>query len=406
MLDMLLKNIIYGRTHYVIEHLGTMDQDLAISLLEVKEHKKELTISDFKTVSSQLEVKELFSKIKWASLLINNNQVVLKQVTITSSSFSELALLNQGFPNIDIDVFYYQIIRSLDTAFIYICRREYVDSLVDAYKEQKIWIRHLHFGFTSLLSVIPLLENAGSIITRSSDIQYVDGQLVQISTRSGDTTTSQAYQIDDFEVLGDQMNAFGAVISTHKISDQISSNYENQEIAYNSNFKQYRYYELGLPLAIIVLLVIFLTNFLLYNHYYGEVAELDAIGSNNDLRKELLIKKDSVVARKQKLFEDVIESSSSSSSYYIDLLLVAMPETIRLERLQYQPILKQVRKGKPILTQEKILFIAGETQDNSDISLWITTMENMEFVARVAIKSLEKKDTQTFFTIELELESR
>lgn len=403
MLDTLSRNIIYGRTHYAIEHIGT-NEDVSILVLQVKDQKGELNITETVTTSGVEKIKELFPKLKSANLVVNNNQVLQKTV-ISNSNLADSALLNEAFPNIDLNVFYYEITRGLDKAFIYICRKEYVETLIEDYKTKHIFITQWSLGNSSLDSVIPLLNGQGEINSKSSVVEYADGYINSIKSIQSNEKVHLSYQIESLEVDGNQINALGTVLrSLGGVDEQrSSSNYISTEEVRQSSFKQHRFYEIGLPAAIGILLLIFLVNFLFYNHYYQEVSMLDEIGDANVLQKQLLAKKDSIVVQKQKLFEDVIESSSSSSSFYIDQVIREMPETILLEQLQYHPILKKIRKGKPIVLEDNIISIRGVTRVNNDISSWISTIENMDFTNKISIKNLEKKGSNTLFTIELRI---
>ncbi|EAQ39507.1 hypothetical protein MED134_08451 [Dokdonia sp. MED134] len=401
MLNMLPQNIIYGRTHYAFEHIGAAD-DLSILILQVTERKGELNITQTVSIGAISEIKEHFSKVKSGHLLINNSQVLHKTV-LSNTGDVDIQLLNRAFSNIDLDVFYYEIIRGVDKAFVFICRKQYVKDLLQEYLNEDIFITTWSLGVSSINSVVSILDGDGEITTISSTVIYSNGYIEKIDFKHQNQGGQSSYQIDELKVQGDRINALGGILRTFGGVDEsryFSNNKDDQEVS-NTLFKQQRLYDIGLPIALIILLLVFFINFLFYNHYYQEVSVLGEVSESNSLQKELLIKKDAIVDQKQKLFEDVIESSSSSSSFYIDQVIQEMPETISLDRLQYHPLIKKIREGKSISLEKDIILISGISKVNRDISYWISVIENKDFVNKVFIKNLVNKGSNTLFTLEL-----
>lgn len=405
MLDTLLRNIVYGTTYYALEHIGA-NQDACINILIAKKKKGELTVVDKTKVFEIDEVREFNKKLKSAHLIINNNQVLQKTID-NIQTLSEVVLINQAFPNIDLNAFYHQIIRVREKAYVYICRKEYVDTLIQKYEDQTIYITQWSIGNTPIAALLPLLKKESIIQTPQSAIFIDNGAIRSIDRIETGNYQNEYYDVEGIKVEGSYINALGAIVATlgGVSKDIVSTNFEEKEIDLQSYFKQHRLFAIGLPVAIGILLLIFLVNFLFYNHYYTKVNYLNEIGGSNVLQKELLIKKDSIVDQKQKLFEDLIASASSSSSYFIDRVIGEMPSTILLDQLQYHPLVKKPRKNKPIIVQENTLVIHGETTMNNDLSEWISTLEELDFIESVSIGNLEKKGKNTAFSIEILMHS-
>ena len=97
----------------------------------------------------------------------------------------------------------------------------------------------------------------------------------------------------------------------------------------------------------------------------------------------------------------MIASASSSASYFIDEIIQEMPETILLEGLQYHPLEKKIRKNKVVEVKENTIVITGESSENADLSSWISSLENLEFIDSVSIENLEEKGKNIRFSIAL-----
>ncbi|WP_299676090.1 hypothetical protein [uncultured Dokdonia sp.] len=404
MLDSLKRNIIYGNTYCCIEHLGS-DTDPVIKALVCKKQKGELVTSDKTEVATIKDVRAFDAKLKYAHLIINNHQVLQKTVE-NGQSLSEIAIVNQAFPNIDVDSFYYEILRVKEKVYVYICRKAYVDELIKSYEKERIYITQWSLGSTPIHGVAPFLKNKLAIHTPTTTISLASGEIHTIDRIVSDAFQNEYYAIEGIQIEGGYINTLGGIITTVGGVDknQVATNFSEEQLLKQSNFKQHRFFALGLPLALGALLLILLVNFLIYNHYYNEVAVLQEIGFSNTLQKKRLVKKDSIVSQKQKLFEDVIASASSSTSYFVDAIASEMPHTILLEKLQYQPLEKKIRNNKPVQVEANNIIITGETAVNKDLSSWVSSLEDLEFTDSVSM-NIEKKGKNIHFSITLLMKS-
>lgn len=404
MLNSLTRNIIYGTTYCTLEHTGT-DQDARITILIAKKSKGELTIANKTMVSTPEEVKQYNDKLRHAHLIINNNLVLQKTIQTTGKT-PDVVLVNGAFPNIELDAFYYQIIRSEDATYVYICRKTDVDILIKAYENHNLFITGWSLGSTALVALFSLLEDPSEIQTPKTTLYLEKGKLRDILPTIEREYQTRYYDVEGLKVEGNYINALGAIVTSIGGSDEdiVSTSFYEEEGKQQSYFKQHRIFAIGLPLALGTLLGILLVNLFFYNHYYTEVAYLQEVGDTSILQKRLLTKKDSIVDQKQKLFEDVIESASSSSSYFIDEIIQEMPHTILLDGLQYNPVLKKIRRNKPVNVRENTIIISGTTTVNNDLSTWISTLEGLEFIENASIE-LEKKGKNTAFSIILLIDS-
>ena len=249
-----------------------------------------------------------------------------------------------------------------------------------------------------------ILTKPTSFISEDYSFAYDQDTLISVSPATENYAPSN-YRIQDIQVHSDYLNTLGIILENFGIDTRVTSNAEDAISEKQQHYTQHRIYALGLPIAIGSLLLIFLVNFFVYNHYFTKVEDLEVLGNTNTLQRKLLLKKDSIVDQKQRLFEDVIASSSSSSSYFIDEIIGLMPNTLLLDRLTYHPLLKKMRKGKPLAILPNSIEIQGSTAINNDLSQWINALEKKEFVKEVSIKDLDKKGRFTNFNLTIVLGS-
>jgi len=400
MIKGLLQFIRYGSQYTAIEHLGK-NGDEHLRLLTGKLRQSEIFPNKPINISWPELTHSHANGIKHTHLIVNNHQVLSKKITSIESQ-SELEILNQAFPSLDTELFYYEIIRSDSDTLVYLCRKSYVQSLIDQYEELNISVTAWSFGITSTLAILPIFKNRKEVLSERYRIYHKNGQLQSIELDAD--AISEVYEVDDLTIDSQHLNLFGGVMGSAKgLESDILTNAKEDQGNLCSNYLQHRFYNLGLPTAIGVLLVIFLINFLSYNYYFQKVASLDQITVSNDFQKERLRIKQAEVNQKQKLFEDVIKSSASSSSYFTDKIIARLPETIVLGKLAYHPLSRKTRANKAIMLKTGIIAISGTTKINDDLSVWITQLEGLDFVSQVDIHKLEKQSNLSHFELEIKL---
>ena len=401
MLDTLTRNIIYGTTYCALEHLGSKEHS-SVRVLLTNYKKGEVSILYNEEVASITEINHKKQLPRHAQLIVNNEQVLSKEVLVSSGS-NDSSLLYEAFPGLNTKDFYYEVIPLKDTALVFICRKKYVADLIEQYEQLGIIIRNWRLGVSIMKHFEVFLEDLKTLRTNSLAFDYREGLLESI-TPSEEGNRSEAYHIQDMEVDSRYLNTLGIVLENFSVdSNAITTDATDQIQAQERLYKQYRFYSIGLPVAIGTLLLIFLVNFFIYNHYFTQVENMEVLGNTNSIQRKLLQKKDSVVDQKQQLFEDVIASSSSSSSYIVDQLIAEMPSTILLERLTYQPLSKSIKQNKPLAIRTNLVEVAGTTSQNADLSQWISAIEALEFVQGVSIKDLDKGGRLTNFKLTLNL---
>lgn len=400
MFKTLKQNIIYGTTYTATELVGK-SSDTSIRVLLATYKKGELDIVHTETVYAIEALKNLPKEIKHLQLIITNDQVLSKQLVL-KAGLSDTAILNEAFASIDIANFYYEIIPLDEGYSISICRKSYVEACIKNYENEGILVTGWSLGYASMVQYSSLVDANETIGIEELLFTYDQGKLKTISAQANDDQKI-AYQIHDFQVPREYVNTLGGVLNYFQYKKGVASNTMEAIEERRSYFKQHRMFSVGLPAAAGVLLLIFLANFLFYNHYFTKVEELQTIGSSNSLQKNLLIQKDSIVNQKQRLFEDVIASSSSASSYFLDRLVAGMPKSILLNRLVYHPLQKKVKENNPLILARNTIEIQGSTAATNDLSTWITALEKMDFVSEVSIKKLDQQGKQSNFNVTISI---
>ena len=80
------------------------------------------------------------------------------------------------------------------------------------------------------------------------------------------------------------------------------------------------------------------------------------------------------------------------------------PETILFSQINYQPLLKKVRKDKPVNIDAHLILLQGESVNGDRFADWINTLEKREWVAKVLITNYsDLSRTRSTFEVMLKL---
>ena len=401
MLAQLKRNIVQGNQFNALSICGSAEKPMYYAV-KAKLVKGELNIVDTfcfekadATTLNDLGNGQLH-------LNINNHQVLHKK--LPKSEASPEVLVQQAFHNIQIEDFYYEVLKTKQAVFVCMCRKEYINDLITQYAKDTIVITQWSLGPLCLEQLLPFMEEAGQIQLPEQQISIVEGSINVIEKRVSPTPTV-SYAIENMQVASEYILPFAGVLRSFMQFDTSTvSNYANKLSMQQRLFKEHRLFRLGLPVGVGILLVIFLVNFMLYNFYFQEVNRLEQITQVNTMQRDLLIAKDSIVGQKQKLFDDVIASASSSASLFVDEMVGIMPDALVLDEINYQPVLRKVRKNKVILLEENHLLVGGKTRNNLALTQWISDLEDLSFIQDATLK-VETKGSITQFEIAISLVS-
>lgn len=395
----LIDNIINGSWFSSIEHAGDQNSE-HLHVLSTKLGKKGLDIIVKEELKNIDSVKKILDKKGKVHLIINNHHIIEKTIAETNESVQ--VMVRSTFSNININDFYYEVKAYKGSTTIFLCRKDYVDELVNSYSNISVIITSWSFGFLCVNEVLPYLKDIHhNIITSRHTLTLVDSKITDVVRTN--PREEKIYTIGDEKISQTFLIPFGGVLRAFSNFDvSTTSNFQENIVQQNNSFKQHRFFQKGLPAALGILILVFLINFLMHNKYYKEVDRLEQVSQINESQRRALLIKDSIVAQKEKRFEDVIASASSSVSLYIDSLMLALPESIVLGEVSFQPIVRKIKERKEIQFENDVVRIFGVTNQVSDISKWITYVENLDFVSS-ALLEMEPENGNVEFEIKVKL---
>src|SRR5690606_34551606 len=133
----------FGNRYCGIEHISFGGKE-TINASILKKSKKELHIDTVFECNTIEDLSELIPKNSHAFLVLNNDNVLTKKVE--NRQRETIKLVHQAFPNINSNDFMYEVLIQNDVHFVSICRKSYIEEIIESYKRKKIAIINLSLG--------------------------------------------------------------------------------------------------------------------------------------------------------------------------------------------------------------------------------------------------------------------
>ncbi len=359
--------------------------------IEAQLKKGELDVNQVFTSKDlgQLPIKKTAST---TSLVITDSNILTKEIYNTGSDDE---IVSDAFPNLNLEDFYYQILRTETKSFIAVCRKQYVDSLIEQYRKEKIRITEIALGNLKIAALSSYAYNS-ELISYSALTEIDSTSVLSIKTKKKEIIEN--YEIDSITIPSTHTLPFALILDSLSDTTKISGNIEEKNTQLRSEFKEIQLFKNILQFGVGLLLFTLLINFFIFNSKYKTWQNLQEELQVYTTQKESIDKQQSIISAKEAIVNSILTTGFSRSSYYIDQIIQLLPITVILESFAYQPIAKTVREDKSIQLKENTISITGNTTDKADFTTWLNTLENLKFITKVTIISygVDKNNTSAF----------
>lgn len=385
----------YGNLFCGVEQTSKDGSDL-VHVTVLKKNKANLETKTRFELHEFGQLKTRLSKNQHIALILNNKHVLSKQ--IEGNERDPLKILNRAFPNINIDDFYYEILTEKDHQFISICRTDYVDKLINDYRENGLSIIHISLGNNIMQSVLNFFKKE-EIFTSKSKLKVQNNTLLQIENLEIPQNINynlNGLETNNFYVLS---TAGALILLLHNYRPKTNLNVLKKDLL--SNYQQKRFFNLFLKAGGTFTFALLLINFLIFNHYYTNVQKLQQSAQFNQSTKKKILALNEKVLKSQKMVEDMLKSDSSKSSFYLNSITQILPETILLSDFNYQPISKRIKEGQDIQIDKNVIIMRGTTTNSALFSDWLTRLEKLYWVSSMGVLNYEDLNVASKFSIKL-----
>ena len=375
----------------VLEH-SVQDGETVILGLEAVQNRGELDVSNTFVLHNISELSAFTQKYAQARLVITDDNVLTKKVSMIGTDHE---ILSEAFPNLNLDDFYYQVLKTSSRSFVAVCRKQYVTSVVEHYQKEKIRITQIAFGQLSTTSLGSWFQNTG-VKSYNGIVQFGKEEVISIGSKGHDT--EEIYQIEDLQVSENHIAPLAFLFESVSGTSKVSGNIEEQNIELKRRYNESRFFKNTLQYGIGALLISLLINFFWFNSEYKVWQQLQEEIRVYTTQKESITKQQSIVDTKEAVVKSIMTTGFSKSSYLIDQIIQVLPSTILLESFTYQPLSRNIRTDKPIRLMNNIVNVIGNSSDKEAFTEWLRTIEDLPFVEDVTITNygMNKKNQSSF----------
>ncbi|TSE06684.1 hypothetical protein [Aquimarina algiphila] len=359
--------------------------------LELVQKKGELDINQTFTLKQPEELSK-FSKTTHLSLVITDDYVLSKEVQQTGT---DAEIVAEAFPNLNLNDFYYQILRSTNSSFIAVCRKEYVETCIEQFQKAGNTITTIALGVLKMTALSGYAQGE-TLKSYTAEVGFSNEELISIVSKR--EHIEQQYNIEGLTFPATHSLPLAIILDAVFNTDRISGNLETRNQELRKRYKETRFFKNTLQLGVGFLLITLLINFFVFNANYKKWQGLQEELQVYTTQKEQITKKQAEVSTKEALVQSILTTGFSKSSYYTDQIVQAQPATVLLTSFIYQPLTKPIRKNKYIEFRENIISIMGKSTDKTEFTAWLKIMENLPFVEAVTIiqYGLDKKNISDF----------
>lgn len=388
-----LTNIL-SESHFIGIELFTSNGEDGISLLCIKRKRNELNITYKEKRESFNQLNHKPNKENTVVLVINNSSIIQKEIENTDNL--DAKILNKVFPNLKTEEFFYEIWRIGTKAIVAICRKNYVNELLEFYKKEGVNISGISIGVCSLSQITSfnetsIFETNSTIISLESNDQILKPKI---------SITTKNFDINGLEIQSSYLLGFASLLRLITKNNKNTGNIIPLNNQLLEEFHQKSFFRKSIKWTVYTLLFLLLINFFVFNHYYEAVTK-----SNSDLESnKVIIENIKFTKERLKTKEEKLKSASvlnnSKSSWQINELLKEMPSSILLNELIYNPLEKNIKEEEKIVTKDNTVIISGKTINNIAFTNWLDKIEKDKSVTNVTITSFGKNENkETVFSI-------
>jgi len=370
---------------------GTVFQGLEIfevngtlhyTLLTLKREKGELTLLDASQFSSLDSLVRKVNKKNLLIITINTAKVLNKQISETSAKIPE-QWVEQAFPNLDLEQFYFQVMDKPKLRVVSIAKRSVIEEVLVQLREAGITPAGVSLGISGLSSVLPFLE----VPISGSNFSIRQGNNSDWKVSLGASPTSEHIDIQGLRIPSGHLLSFSQLLG-HVQNLLPASNLTKTNSGLKDHFLNRKFYQQGLQWGLGLLLTLLLVNFLIFSHYRSKTMASEG-PIDPEQQEALLVRMQERVGTKEKKLRALLGSSNTRTTQYVDQIGAGLPESILLEHLTYQPLTRPIQADKPISTGSDQLIISGQTNDKEAFAQWTSQLESMEWVRDLEIEHYE-----------------
>lgn len=369
----------------------------------LKNKNNKLNLVSTSSSNDKLELPKGIEKNKIPVVLIANGKViVLKKISLsenTEQSFEELIRTN--LPTINTTDFYVQLFKQTNnSAYIALCRKEQLNSILKELKLNKIEVAAVLIGAPSINGLQPLWSNFNTLPTTFQTIELTNNSVDSILSV---VSENKLVKIDDISFNAEHTLGFAGGLSYLTQSHIAETDsvelleIENKHLEKN----KFRFLMVGL---IAIAFVISVTNVMFYTNYFNKnnklESELNVYQGKYDQINDLL----NDYQKKKGLIENAGILNKNKISEYADKIAATIPEEVTLSELHFNPKQDTGESEDSLVTfKNNQLIIKGNCNKSLIINEWANVLKMQKFIKDVSLEKFAYNNEGLFPNFEIRI---
>ena len=395
MLPGILKYLKYGTQFCAIEHVAVQNEEFLYGLLLSKKKGVFTIQKTFETETPKGLTKYIAAK-QHLFLIINTSKVLSKSL---DGLFEPEKAVSLAFQNLKLSDFYFETYTTHQKTYVALCRKAVINTILENY--QSLGYNIIGFSLGNLaVSQLENLVDEPQINSSNAKIIFEAGTITDIAQKETETSD---YLINGLKVRNTSVLSLSGILSYYTNRLKTTSNFSlNVAKQLQNNYDQKRFFDIGLKTGLGFIFISLLVSFLFFSNYSSKIDELNSTLALNKTQKAVLLQLTTDVQKKEKLIKD-FSLTSSKTSWYLDQIGKAVPPSVSLTEIQWQPLEKNSKEDKPIKTVQQAILIKGISSKGDNFSNWLSTLEQLEWVNKVVINDYGsgKRTNTTSFELKI-----
>lgn len=381
MFEGLLTYLAYGKTYCGVEYCSVGSTETIHATL-LKKNRSILDVSDSFKFHGIENLSAKLPKNQHVHLTVNGQQVLTK--IIDGKHPDVIKAVHKAFPNLNLDDFYCEILPQKESSIISICRKEYINGLLDSYKKQKIRVIGFSLGVMPLSSLVDYLPDGELVLSNNQRVTLFNGTITNILANSSTSEFSRKLNINGIQTPEGELLSLASALKG-VLGSKTHSNFEGVNGSLDTVYREHRFSSQFLKFGLGFVLLTLLVNFGFFNYYFEKTSQLTQLSQINQESKASLLQLNGTVNKKETMVEDLIKNGRSKSSFFVNDIVSLMPESVLLASIEYQPLLKRLKENEDVQVDKNRILVSGNSNDSNEFSKFIRSLEALDWIDKVDI---------------------
>ena len=377
MLENLKSYLQYGTTYAAIECISDEESYSYFGVTAKKKNSEFEEINQY-TSSSVTDIAKRFSNNQHCQLIVNTDQVLIKETQLQDSNSVMIA---EAFPGLSQQDFYINLYKTSVNCFIALCRKEAITPILKEFEKNKLEVVGIQLGFGTIEKLLPFFT-VENLYTNKHSLHLLANEVADYDINF---TKTDSYSIADLSIPSSQIMALSGLFTYVNETNCVVGELESTNKFLTSQQAEKTFFRKGKIIGIGILAIMLIVNTFLFTRYYSKYQNLQTSTYNADGLKDTFIKTTERVEQKEKMVASIGKGGNSKSSFYINRLVNNQPSSIQLSSIIYHPLLKSIQPKKEIALDTNKMIVEGTSMDKIAFNLWLESLENTHWITDITV---------------------